>query len=245
MDAILQKLRLEARGINNTTKYFLTLAETYMNAGDIVHAKACLILLCEYRSNYEESIVFNDLTDKWEAYRYLVEGLVPPSVPFNSIAPCSPDRCTTKITEILTMTDDDLLCALSDHLGELSGQGASLERLNKWERVAFFVDELWREVNSGGFSSYLYYYGTHFEKACRALKAIGAEGVAHMLCAIEQAFPRGRVPKTEEAIQNAIDRMEERGIDFEKEDDRFYSVGEKELCSCLLAYVRENRQHFR
>ena len=245
MDAILQELRLEARGISNTTKYFLTLAENYINAGDIAHAKACLILLCEYCSNYEESIEFNDLTDKWEAYRYLVEGLVPPSVPFNSIAPCSPDQCTMKITEILALADDDLLSALSDHLGELSGQGNSLERLNKWERIVFFVDELWSEVNSGGFSSYLYYFGTHFEKACRALKAIGAEAVAHMLSDIEQTFPRGRVPKTEEAIQNAIDQMEESGIDFEEVDDCFYSVGEMELCSCLLAYVRENQRHFR
>ncbi len=245
MEKILEQLRKEARGIVNTTAHFMKLAENYMSEENIEAARACLLLLCENCDNYEESIEYNGLTEQWQQYRYLVADLVPPSIKSMSAAPLSPADCTMQITDILSLPDDEILSALSEHLGELSGNGDELNALNKWERTVYYVDELCVEVNSGGFDSYLYYHGTHFEKAYTALERISAFEVLQILDTIRSKFPKSRIPKNEDALQNAMDVLEEKGINFDSEDEHFYSAGEKELLKCLLSYVKENKQRLR
>lgn len=245
MEQELERLRREAVDIVNTTDHFMKLAEQYMQQGKVESARACLILLCDEVSNYEESLEWNGLTEEWNRYRYLVEELVPPSVSVYSSQSKSPQDCTVPIDKILVLPEDELLAALSEHLGEMSGNGSSLSALNQWERIVYYADELWTEVNSGGFEDYLYYYGIHFEKAYHALETLAASGLLSILDSVRKKFPKNRIPKREEPIQNMLDDMEERGVDFEKEDERFYSVGEKELHRCLLSFVKENQKHFR
>ena len=62
---------------------------------------------------------------------------------------------------------------------------------------------------------------------------------------VRAKFPRNRIPKAADSIQNTMDRMEEKGVDFEAEDDCYYGSAEKELLAKLTAYVRENGKHFR
>lgn len=245
MEQELERLRREAVGIANTTAHFMGLAEAYLEQGNTELARACLILLCEERSNYEESLEWNGLTEAWQRHKYLVEGLVPPSRRFASLQPLAPQACSMQISEILALPEEDLLSALSEHLGQLSANGEALNCLNKWERTAYYADELCMEVNSGGFDSYLSYHGAHFDKAYKAMETIAAPGVLAILDTIRETFPGKRIPKTAEALQNALDAMEERGIDFEQADDAFYSTGVQELLSYLLAFVQENKQRFR
>lgn len=245
MEPELERLRREAVGIVNTTAHFLKLAEQYMQQGKVESARACLLLLCESVSNYEESLAWNELTDSWNRYCYLVDGLVLPSIPFHSVQPKAPQDCTVTIDKILAMPEDELLSALSEHLGEMSANGSSLNALNRWERIVYYADELWTEVNAGGFENYLYYDGTHFEKAYCALETLAAAGVKSLLDSVRKKFPKNRIPKSEESIQNKLDDLVEQGIDFEQEDERFYSVGETELHRCLLYFVKENQKHFR
>ena len=134
---------------------------------------------------------------------------------------------------------------VSEHLNELSGNGEMLRTLNKWERTVYYVDELCVEVNSGGFDSYLYYHGTHFGKAYTALKDIAALNMLSILDTVRDKFPKHRIPANEDTLQNTMDLLEEKGIDFETEDEYFYSAGEKELLEYLLSYVKENKQHLR
>lgn len=245
MEKILEQLRKEARGIANTTAHFMKLAENYIAEENFTAARACLLLLCEKCDNYEESIEWNGLSEQWQNYRYLVADMVPPSVTIMPTKPRSPAECTLRITDILSLPDEEILSALSDHLGELSGNGDALNALNKWERTIYYVDELCVEVNSGGFDSYLYYRGTHFEKAYAALKDIAALRTLPILDDVRNKFPKKRIPRNVEALQNVMDILEEKDIDFESEDEHFYSVGEKELLKCLLSYVKENMQHLR
>ena len=245
MEKILEQLRKEARGIANTTAHFMKLAENYIAEENFTAARACLLLLCEKCDNYEESIEWNGLSEQWQNYRYLVAGMVPPSVTIMSTKPRSPAECTIQITDILSLPDEEMLSTLSDHLGELSGNGDALNALNKWERTVYYVDELCVEVNSGGFDSYLYYHGIHFMKAYQSIVRIGAEQTLQLMNRIQCKFPRNCVPKAEGAIQNAMDRMDEDGIDFNDEDEIYYSSAEKELLDRLLMYVRENEKHFR
>ncbi len=245
MEKILEQLRKEARGIVNTTAHFMNLAANYMAEENIEAARACLLLLCESCDNYEDSIEWNGLTEQWRRYRYLVADLVSPSVKIMPTKPLSPAECTMQITDILSLPDDEILSALSNHLGELSGNGDALSGLNKWERTVYYVDELCVEVNSGGFDSYLYYHGTHFGKAYTALEDIAALGMLPILDDVRNKFPKHRIPNNEDALQNEMDILEEKGIDFDSEDEYFYSVGEKELLNRLLFYVKENQQHLR
>lgn len=245
MEQELERLEREAFGVANTTAHFMGLAEAYLAKGETESARACLILLCRRCSNYEESLEWNGLTEAWLRHRHLVEGLVEPSLHLYGTQPLSPKDCTLQITDIFALPDEDLLSALSDHLDELSAGGEALNYLNKWERIAYYADELCREVNSGGFDSYLYYHGAHFEKAFQSMEALSATAVLDILTAVRAKFPRNRIPKTEEALQNAMDAMEEKGVDFESEDERFYAAGEKELIKRLQAFVIENRKRFR
>lgn len=245
MEQLLECLRQKTAGIANTTAYFMNLAEEYLVKGDTDSARACLILLCENCDNYEESLEWNGLTKNWQRHRHLVEGLVSPSLQTVRAQPLPPDKCTMQISEIFALPKDALLSALSLHLRELSAQGDALNYLNKWERIAYYADELCMEVNSGGFDSYLYYHGTHFEKACQAIASLAAPGVAALLDAVRSKFPRNHIPKNLNALQNVMDGMAERGVDFESEDERFYTAGEKELLTQLMAFVQENKTRFR
>lgn len=245
MELELERLRREAVGIVNTTAHFMELAEQYMQQGKVESARACLFLLCESVSNYEESLEWNELTDTWNRYRYLVDGLVPPSIVLYSPQPKAPHDCTVSIDKILAMPEDELLSALSEHLGEMSANGSSPNSLNRWERIVYYADELWTELNSGGFENYLYYYGIHFEKAYSALETLAAPSVQSILDSVRKKFPKNRIPKSGESIQNELDDLVEQGVDFEQEDERFYSVGETELHQCLLSFVKDNQKYFR
>lgn len=230
---------------NNETVFRLRMAQHHMESGDPEAARESLLALCRSIDNYEECIEWNGLTAVWEKYRHLVEGLVKPSVSVMTSRIKTPAECAMSIGEILALPDEDLLNALSVHLQELSADGDSIQSLNKWERAAYYVDELCMEVNSGGFDSYLYYHGTHFEKAYKALEQMGAGEMTALLDRIREKFPRKRIPKSAEAIQNTMERMEEKGVDFEAEDDRYYACAEKELLERLTAFVRENSKRFR
>lgn len=244
MKTVLEQLRQEASGIVNTTAHFIHLAKMYLSQDNIEYAKACLILLCECCDNYEESLEFNGLTDEWNQMAYLVDGLVSPSVQM-MVIPRSPEQCSMPIDSIFLSNDDELLLSISIHIGELCADGECLHLLNKWERLVFYADELWQKINAGGIYSYLTDRGVHFESACKAIETIGADIVLNILDAVRTQFPKNRVPTYEDALQNALDIMEQSGVDFNAEDTRFYAIGDKQLRECLLTYIKQNQTHFR
>ena len=233
--------------VADETTLYLRLAQIHLEKGDQETGIAYLIRLCtEGPSNYEESIGFRELTEVWNRYRHLVDGLVPPSVSiYSGPRPLSPDECSRSIAEIWALPEDEILSALSEHVNEMSASGEELNYLNKWERSFCYLDELSMEVNSGGFDSYLYYHGQHFEKARKALNAIDSPAMTALLDAVTAKFPRGKVPKSMDAIRNAMEKLEEKGVDFEDLDDACYGGAEREFLSALLNYVLENRKHFR
>jgi len=245
MEKRIERLMDENRDAGNLTERYLLMAREAIEGGDPDMGRACLMALCRSISNYEESIEWNGMTDLWERYRYLVEGFVEPSARVMMTQPKKPSECARPIGEILALSDEELLGELSGHLQELSGNGDALASLNKWERMAWYVDELCMEVNSGGFDAYLSCYGTHFEKAYQALEQMGAVEMTALLDRVRGKFPRSRLPKSCEAIENAVEALEEAGVDFEAEDDAYYGSAEKELLQKLTAFVRENGRRFR
>lgn len=244
--SIIKVVHKHFKNIADELTIYLRMAEYYIENGETEKGMEYLIKLCtETVDNYEESIEFRELTSVWEKYKHLVEGKVPPSIVRNSGNPLPPEKCTMQISDILNLSDDELLSELSTHLNELSANGEVLSCLNKWEKLVFYINELCEEVNSGGFSNYLYYYGTHFEKAKSSLETIGANKSVELLNKVENKFPRKKVPKNPDSIQNNLDKLEEKNIDFETEDAEYYNFTEKELLNKLTAYILENKKHFR
>lgn len=234
--------------------FYLRMAQYHIENGNTKAGINYLVWLCTEVADFEVQLAKYNLTEIWEKYKPLVSSEVSelaadkkqkPAVNIPIPQPKQPDECSQTIAQILSLTEADLLSGLSAHLGEMTANGAVLNCLNKWERSFFYADEMCMEVNSSGFEGYLYYHGTHFIKACQVFAQIGAEQMLRLTERIHRKFPRGRVPKSEEAIQNAMDRLEEEGIDFENEDEIYYSSAEKDLLDRLLTYVLENRKHFR
>lgn len=242
---LIAKIEAENAEVCNKTGRYLPLAQEYIERGEVELGKAYLVAMCRANDNYEESIAFNELTEVWEKYKHLVDGLVSPSVSVYAPEPMMPEACSMSIGDILNGSGENLLADLSVHLGEISGNGSAIGNLNQWERTFYYADEVCMEVNSGGFEGYLYYYGTHFAKACQAFVEIGAREMVSLTERLQSKFPQQRVPKTEEAIRNAMDKLEDNGVDFEDEDETYYTSAENELLDRLMAFALENRKHFR
>lgn len=228
------------------TLYYVRMAEYHIENGDMDAGIDCLTRLCKGEgSSLHFHIRVSELTPVWDKYKHLVADLIPeePAPIFNAVQ--SPSEPTMSISDILALPDADLLSDLSIHLNEMCGSGDYLNSLNKWERTVWYADELCMEVNSGGFEGYLYYHGTHFEKAYKAIADMGAPNVTALLDAVRAKFPRSRIPKSEDAIQNAMDKLEDQEVDFEDQDDSYYSGIERELLSAMTAFVRANAKRFR
>ena len=231
--------------------HMLHWADSLMEAGDIAGGGACLLALERYFPHFNNQVIF-----RMRMAQYHMEMGEEEAARTSLITLCKAIRNYEEAIEVNGLTalwekyrhlvqGLDILGELSTHLQELTGNGEVIQALNKWERTAYYVDELCMEVNSGGFEGYLYYHGTHFEKAYKALEQMGATEMTALLDRVRAKFPRGRIPKATDSIQNTMDRMEEKGVDFEAEDDCYYGSAERELLTKLTVYVRENGKHFR
>lgn len=232
--------------VNNTTLLNLRMAEYYIENNERDKGIEYLIKLCSSVINYEESIKFNELTVLWEKYKHLVKDKVAPSVSVNSYSPpLKPEEYSINIEEIFSLPHSELLNELSVHLNEMSANGDALDLLNETEKTVFFIDELCSEVNSGGFGGYLYYNGHHFNNTCKSLEKIKATEMMSLMENIKTKFPKKEIPESIIKIQNAIDSLEENGIDFEAEDTLFYDTEENKLLGILVKFILENRKEFR
>ncbi len=232
--------------VANTTLLNLRIAEYHIENNEIELGIDYLLKLCSAVSNYEESIRFNELTAVWEKYKHLVKDKVSASVAINSFnAPLKPEECSLMIDEIFSLPKSEIIDELSTHIKELSANGNELNRLNKTEKVFYYIDELCAEVNSGGFESYLYYNGNHFQNVINSLEIIKAVEMLLLMKTIPSKFPKNQIPKSLYGIQKTMDFLEEKGINFEMEDTQFYETEEKVMLALLLDYVLENKNHFR
>lgn len=214
--------------VANQATLYLRMAQYHLENGETEAGTALLRKLCtETVDNYEEAIAHNGLTTVWETWRHLVAGCVSPA-----------PACSRRIEEIWGLPEEEILPALSEHLGEQT------ER-NRWEQTVFYADELVMEVNSGGFAGYLYYSGEHFAKAQTAFEELQVDEMRQLMERLQNKFPRGHVPKDLNSIQNALDKLEEAGIDFEAEDAFYYDTAEPDLLKKLLAFALQNKEYFR
>jgi len=232
--------------IANTTTLYLRLAENEFMRGNVEQGKEYLLRFCTSKDNYEESAGINGLTDIWEKYRYYIQTEIPASVKFNANQkPLSPESCSMSINDILKLSKDDLLSAISEHLNELCGSGDFLNVLTVPERNVYLIDQLITDINSDGIEHYLAYNGLNFAQTQAALREIGDTQAVVLMEMIQRKFPRSKVPTREAALQATLEKMENKGIDFESEEDFYYECVENSTLDLLYNYILENTNSFR
>lgn len=199
--------------------------------------------LCDKLDNYEESIKDNDLWDVWEKYKHFVKDEIAPVE--DTVCPVSPDGCTHSIKEILESPQDQILELLSEHLGELCANGTRTELLSREEFNVYLIDEFISTVNSDGIDHYLYYRGINFHLLCKAIEIIGHSKASDLMKRIKKKVKN--VPDTadEDVWQEAIDKLEEKGKDFEAEEEFYYEKVENELINSVCEYFLENSERFK
>lgn len=233
--------------VADSVTLYLRLAQYYFENSDKEKGINYLIKLCtDTTNNYEESIEFRELTDVWKKYKHYVAGKVPESkITISGTPPIAPEKCSMQIANILTLPEEELLTEISAHLNEMSGNGAYLNYLNKLEKLVFDADLVLTQVNSDGFSGYLYYNGNRFTNAVKAFEEIGSPKMVELMTSVQNKFPSQKIPKSLESIQNKIDKMEEKEIDFEDEDEIFYNDAQEELLDKLYEFIINNQKRFR
>ena len=149
------------------------------------------------------------------------------------------------IGDILKLPEDKMIIALSEHLDERTRYGDNLSHLNQWERNIYDVITLSGEVNSGGFDFYLTHHCQRFNQVRKALLAMGAVSMVQLLDDVQEKFPTQKIPSSMRQIEDVLEEMTMRGIDFEKEDMRYYDAEEENLMEKLYLYIETNRKKLR
>ncbi len=245
--AVEEYLEQRENAIADTVTLFLRLAQYYFENDEEETGIYYLTKLCtDTVDNYEESLEIRKLTHIWDKYKHLVAGKVPESITTSEdIDPIMLEVESTDIKNILTLPKELLLPEISSYLSRKCGCGRHLNRLNKWEKTVYYVDHICIEINSDGFAGYLYYDGIQFRRVTEAVEAIKSPKMLDLLNRVQSKFPSQKVPKTIDAIQNQIEKMENNGIDFEDEDEAFYNEVQEELLDKLYEFIKLNQHRFR
>lgn len=90
---------------------------------------------------------------------------------------------------------------------------ADSDELSDDELMDLFLEE----VHSGGYDAYLSYNAEHFERTLEIAKARKLNGLAKQLERIKAKFPNNEVP------ENADEIIEKLNLNFDDEDELFYS----------------------
>jgi len=149
------------------------------------------------------------------------------------------------IGEILAI-EDGVEFAIA--LGNLVGRRAytlGFAALSTAERVAFCVDELEREVTSGGFHQYFVNAGGNYAREAQAaLVTIGAPAMAALLARAMDHFPSPGPPADQEARCALVEAMGDEAFEsFAPLDDAFCAYPE-DLGALMRTYAAAHRADF-
>jgi Domain of unknown function (DUF4375) len=123
--------------------------------------------------------------------------------------------------------------------------GEKIEILTYEQQQFYFIQNLEREVNNGGFEQYFVNSSGDFaHETLEALKIVGALLTATLLQIAIDEFPNQNVPKDRnERIDFIINLSEKTSEVWEKLDQKFFAY-EDDLNTLNIEYVRKNRHSF-
>ena len=147
----------------------------------------------------------------------------------------------------LLSSDDseEIILAIDDHIHALLTTDEAFDRLTQPQKNFYYIQELEREVNNGGFNQYFYNSsGDYAHETILALEAIGAENARTILAAAVNEFPDHLVPKDRDERQEALAKIESKAQEsWDKLDSEFYTYPD-DLDALNIEYVKRNRKDF-
>jgi len=134
---------------------------------------------------------------------------------------------------------------IDNFIGNLCGWGESLENITEPQKNFFFIQNLEREVNMGGFRQYFGNSSGDFShETIESLKVIGAEKTAAKLQKAIDQFPNKTVPKDRIKRQHIIENIEEKTKEIWDDLDQKFFVYEDDLNTLNIEYIRQNKEKF-
>ena len=140
---------------------------------------------------------------------------------------------------------DMIVMEIDTYLNKKSEYGEKIEKLNSSQRTFLFVENLEREINSGGFNQFYFNSSGDFsQETLNALLEIGAEKTAKIVENANSEFDNGNVPKDRTERQNKLELIEEKAEEnWEKCDTEFYEY-QDDLTDLLISFVLKNKADF-
>lgn len=149
------------------------------------------------------------------------------------------------IDSLLLNDTDKLILDLDTYLCELSSYGDKLEKLTEPEKTFYFIQNLEREVNNGGFNQYFYNSSGDFaHQTIISLRQINAIKTVDILQLAIDQFPNSTVPQDRSERQNILEQIEEKANEIWGQlDERFFKY-EDNLYDLNIVFIKQNRSSF-
>ena len=123
--------------------------------------------------------------------------------------------------------------------------GNELDKITEPQKNFYYIQELEREVNNGGFNLYFNNSsGAYAHETIMSLKLIGADKTANILQSAIDQFPVKSVPKDKSERQEVLEEIQENANEiWDKLDKKFFAY-QDDLNTLNIEYVRQNKDKF-
>ncbi|RLD58602.1 MAG: hypothetical protein DRJ05_07760 [Bacteroidetes bacterium] len=134
---------------------------------------------------------------------------------------------------------------LDDYICELCDYGEKMDNLTEPQKIYFYIQNLEREVNNGGFNQfYLNSSGDFAHETLGSLKIIGANITAEIVKKANDQFPDFKVPKKRIERQEVLEMIEDKAKEtWEVLDQEFFEYKD-DLNSLNMDFVKINVVEF-
>jgi hypothetical protein len=150
------------------------------------------------------------------------------------------------LDSLLSSSDTtNMIITIDNHINSLLRPDDDLNRLTQPQKNFYYIQELEREVNNGGFSQYFYNSsGDYAHETILALKAIEAENTVKILKSAINEFPDHLVPKDRVKRQEMLSKIEGKAEEiWSNLDSEFYTYPD-DLSELNIVYIKKNKKAF-
>lgn len=158
----------------------------------------------------------------------------------------NPGNKTLNIKKLINSDDiNGSIIKLDDFICKLCGYGENLNSLSDPQKIFYYIQNLEKEINNGGFK--LFYRnssGDFAKETYSSLRIIGAYKTASILLKANDQFPDKTVPKNRSERQQAIDQILDTSDEIWKALDQRFLAHEENLNSLNMEFIKKNKDFF-
>jgi hypothetical protein len=120
------------------------------------------------------------------------------------------------------------------------------EMLSEEEKIIVFIEELEREMNSGGFNQFFFNSaGDFYSEILSALKQVGSVKFYNILKQSSKPFPNESVPTDRKKRQEILEEIEDKADKLWDDLDQEFYKYEEDIYGLLINFINKNIEKFR